>query len=67
MTLEELIKEQRIYLCISQQELADKAELSIATVKAMEKGTANPALSTLMRVLDVLGLDIAFTLKRPRD
>ena len=41
---------------ISQQTLADLAGVGINTLVAMERGTGNPSLSTLLKVLDCLGL-----------
>ena len=50
------ISERRKKLGISQQTLADLAGVGINTLVAMERGTGNPSLSTLLKVLDCLGL-----------
>ena len=52
------ISERRKQLGISQQTLADLAGVGINTLVAMERGTGNPSLHTLLKVLDCLGLVI---------
>ena len=53
-----LIKERRKELGINQQELADLAGVGINSLVAIERGKGNPSLKTLLRILDVLGLEI---------
>ena len=62
-TLGEEIKVRRTVLKIRQQELADLAGVSINTVVAIERGTGNPRIETLVSVCDVLGLQIVTKLK----
>lgn len=62
-TLGEQIKVRRTILKIRQQELADLAGVSINTVVAIERGTGNPRIETLVSVCDVLGLQIVTKLK----
>ena len=62
-TLGEQIKVRRTVLKIRQQELADLAGVSINTVVAIESGTGNPRIETLVSVCDVLGLQIVTKLK----
>ena len=62
-TLGEQIKVRRTVLKIRQQELADLAGVSINTVVAIERGTGNPSINTLVSVCDVLGLQIVTKLK----
>lgn len=62
-TLGEQIKVRRTALKIRQQELADLAGVSINTVVAIERGTGNPSIKTLVSVCDVLGLQIVTKLK----
>lgn len=57
------IKDRRIALKIKQQELADLAGVSINTVVAIERGTGNPCLRTLLSICDVLGLQLVTKLK----
>ena len=62
-TFGEQIKVRRTVLKIRQQELADLAGVSINTVVAIERGTGNPSIKTLVSVCDVLGLQIVTKLK----
>ena len=55
-TIGKQISERRKQLGISQHTLADLAGVGINTLVAMERGTGNPSLSTLLKVLDCLGL-----------
>lgn len=60
MTLQSVIKTRRKALKISQDDLAQMAEVGLATVKDIERGKANPSLATITRLLDVLGLEIMY-------
>ena len=51
-------------LSITQRDLAEIAELGIATVKDIERGKGNPSLSTLEKICTVLGLEIHLELKK---
>lgn len=53
-----IIKERRKELGINQQDLADLASVGINSLVAIERGKGNPSLKTLLRILDVLGLEI---------
>ena len=60
------IKARRLALKIKQQDLADLADLavvSINTIVAIERGTGNPRMDTLLSVCDVLGLQLVTKLK----
>lgn len=57
------IKVRRLSLKIKQQELADLAGVSINTIVAVERGTGNPRIETLLSVCDVLGLQLVTKLK----
>lgn len=41
------------------------AEVSLATVKDIGRGKANPSLSTINKILDVLGLEIIYKVRQP--
>ena len=49
---------------ITQQDLAEMAEVGIATVKDIERGKGNPSLNTLRKLCTVLGLEFRLELKR---
>ena len=48
------IKEKRLELGLSQQELARKAHVDQSDVSKLEKGTANPSLKMIRRITDSL-------------
>lgn len=64
MELNEVIKSRRKVLAISQLDLAEMAEVSLATVKDIERGKGNPSLSTVNKLLGVLGLEIDFKIRK---
>jgi len=52
------IKDRRKKLGVNQQTLADLASVAVNTVVAIERGEGNPQLSTLLTILDTLGLQL---------
>lgn len=64
MELNEVIKSRRKVLAISQLDLAEMAEVSLATVKDIERGKGNPSLSTVNKLLGVLGLEMDFKIRK---
>ncbi len=58
------MKARRDFLDITQQDLAELSEVSLATVKDIERGSGNPSLSTVAKLLDVLGLEMEFRVRR---
>lgn len=61
--LGELIKERRKALKIDQRTLALLAEVGLNTVVAVERREGNPTLSTVMSILDTMGLQLSISLK----
>jgi transcriptional regulator with XRE-family HTH domain len=61
--LASLIKSRRKELNISQEELSSLTQVAIRTIRDMEKGKANPSLSTMQQVMEILGIDLDFKLK----
>ena len=51
-------------LDISQQDLAEMSGISLPTVKDIERGLANPSLSTISKLLDVLGMEIVYRVRQ---
>lgn len=58
MDISNILKENRSKLGISQIDLAEIAEVSLATIKDLERGKGNPSLRTLEKIADTLGLEI---------
>lgn len=64
MSIQEIIKARRADLHISQQQLAEMAEVSVATIKDIERGTANPSLRTLQQIGVVIGMEVTMQLRQ---
>lgn len=64
MELSEVMKKRRKELEISQLDLAEMAEVSLATVKDIERGKGNPSLNTVKRILMVLGMEIHYEIRK---
>ncbi|MBP3228527.1 MAG: helix-turn-helix transcriptional regulator [Bacteroidaceae bacterium] len=67
MTQQEIgrtVRERRKKLGINQQTLADLASVAVNTIVAIERGEGNPQLSTLLTIIDTLGLQIDINLKQ---
>ena len=64
MNLREVIKARRKVLGISQQDLAEMSGISLPAVKDIERGLANPSLSTISKLLDVLGMEIVYRVRQ---
>jgi y4mF family transcriptional regulator len=54
----ETIRERRRFLKITQEDLADISGVSERTLRDIEKGLANPELESLMKLCEVLGLEL---------
>ena len=63
MDFRDILKKRRMLLNFSQVDLAEKAEVSLATVKNIERGKGNPSLHTIMKLLAVLGMEIEYKIK----
>ena len=59
----DLIKERRIVLGLTQQDLADYTELSLRIIKSVESEQGNPSLKTLEKIAGVLGLELVMRVK----
>lgn len=64
MDIGQIIKKRRSLLGISQQDLSDYSGVGISTVKDLERGVGNPSLLTLQKMLDVVGLEMSFQVKK---
>lgn len=53
------VRERRKFLKITQEDLADISGISERTLRDIEKGLANPELESLMKLCEVLGLELA--------
>ena len=64
MELKEIMKQRREFLSLTQQDLAEMADVGVATIKDIERGKANPALNTIKKILDVLGIEIEYKVRQ---
>ncbi len=64
MNYGEEVKARRKQLGISQLDLSEFAEISLATVKDVERGQANPSLATMEKINLVLGLELVLQVKK---
>lgn len=64
MSLQEVMKARRKTLALSQQDLAEMAGIGLSTIKDIERGKGNPSLSTVSRILDVLGMEFVFRVRQ---
>ena len=58
------IKKRRKVLRITQEHLAELAGTGIATLKRFESGRGNLNLENLIKIIDVLGLEIKLEVKK---
>ena len=64
MSIQEVMKERRKKLGITQQDLAQMAEVGISTIKQIESGKGNPSLGTVEKIMEVLGMEIKFEVRK---
>lgn len=63
MDIKEIIKKRRSVLRITQQDLAELSGVSLRTIKDIELGNANPSLSILSKIADILGMEVILNVK----
>jgi transcriptional regulator with XRE-family HTH domain len=63
-SLGKAIMERRKELGITQSKLADLAAININTLYKLERGQANPTLEVLVKVADVLGMNLTLEVRR---
>jgi len=61
--LGQLIRERRNFLNITQKELAEISGVTLRKLVDIENGKANPTLDTLVKLFEVLGLQIKVEIK----
>ena len=64
MELKDVMKQRREMLALTQQDLAEMSQVGLATIKDIERGKGNPSLSTVKKILEVLGLEIEYRIKK---
>ena len=64
MELKDIMKQRREILSLTQQDLAEMAQVGLATIKDIERGKGNPALNTVKKILEVLGIEIDYKVRQ---
>ena len=64
MNLQEVMRHRRKALALSQRDLSEMSGIGLATIKDIERGTGNPSMSTVLKILDVLGMEIVYQVRR---
>ena len=64
MELMDIMKQRRETLSLTQQDLAEMSQVGLATIKDIERGKGNPALSAVKKILDVLGIEIEYSIRQ---
>ena len=64
LELKEIMKQRREFLSLTQQDLAEMADVGVATIKDIERGKGNPALNTIKKILEVLGIEIEYKIRK---
>lgn len=59
----QIIQQRRVGLSLNQEDLAEMTGITTKTIYSIENGKGNPSLSTLSKLLEVLGLDITVQVK----
>lgn len=60
----QIIKNRRKELKLTQNTLALLSQVGINTIVSIERGSKSPSLETLMKVTDVLGLELQLQVKQ---
>jgi transcriptional regulator with XRE-family HTH domain len=55
----ERVRSARIELGLSQENIAELAQMHVTNYGRIERGVANPSLVTILRIASVLGTDVA--------
>ncbi|NOR45481.1 MAG: helix-turn-helix domain-containing protein [Candidatus Delongbacteria bacterium] len=58
-----IIKDRREVLKITQEHLAELSGIGLRTLKAIETGNGNPTLETIIKIIEVLGLELNLNIK----
>lgn len=63
MNIQDTMKARRKFLSLSQTDLAEMAQLSLATIKDIERGKGNPSIATVSKIMDILGMEIIYRVR----
>ena len=64
MKLRDIMKQRRETLSLTQVDLAEMSQMSLATIKDIERGKGNPTLNKVTKILDILGIEIEYRIRQ---
>ena len=59
----EIIQKRRVYLKLTQKDVAEMAGITFKSISEIELGIRNPTLNMLNKILEVLGLTLSIHLR----
>jgi len=59
------LKARREQLGVTQEQLAELATVALRTVKELDSGKGNPTVRTLIKLADVLGMELKLEVRKP--
>lgn len=59
-----ILKERREMLGVTQEHLAELANVGLRTLKSIESGKGNPTFETMNKLADVLGMELKLEVKK---
>lgn len=59
-----IIRERRTFLKVNQADLAEISGIAIKTIYAIESGKANPSVETMIKLLQILGMEINIQIRK---
>lgn len=58
------MKQRRETLSLTQVDLAEMSQVSLATIKDIERDKGNPTLNKVTKILDILGIEIEYRIRQ---
>ena len=62
--LANIIRDRREVLKITQEHLAELSGIGLRTLKSIETGKGNPTLETIIKIIEILGLELNISVKK---
>ena len=59
------LKDRREQLGVTQEQLAEMANVALRTVKELDSGKGNPTVSTVIKLADILGMELKLEVRKP--
>jgi transcriptional regulator with XRE-family HTH domain len=59
------LKDRREELGVTQVQLAELAAVGLRTVKELDAGKGNPTVRTILKLADVLGMELKLEVRKP--